>query len=128
MNYAQKFLDNDKFADHVGIKLIEVSEGKATATLELTDKHLNGLGTAHGGVLFTLADLVFAAAANSYGVDAMAININISYFKAVKEGILRAEANEISLSRKLGTYSVIITNEADERIAAFTGTAFRKTS
>ncbi len=121
------FADRDKFANHVGIKLLKASEGSASAELELCEHHFNGLGLAHGGAIFSLADLVFAAAANSHGIDAVAININISYFKAVKKGKLFAEAKEISLNRKLGTYSISITDETGDTVASFQGTAYRKT-
>lgn len=126
MDTLEKMTKNDRFATLVGVRLIEVSEGYAKAELTLGDIHLNGLDIAHGGAIFTLADLVFAAASNSRGTDAVAININISYFQAEREGKLTAEAKEISLNRKLATYSVSVYNEAGKKIAAMQGTAFRK--
>jgi len=126
MDTLEKMTKNDKFAKLVGIKLLEVSEGYAKAELTLDDIHMNGLGIAHGGAVFTLADLVFAAASNSRGSDAVAININISYFQAERVGKLTAEAEEISLNRKLATYSISVRNEAGKKIAAMQGTAFRK--
>lgn len=126
MKKIKTAVDQDRFASHVGIRLLEVSEGYARAEVTIAEQHLNGLGTAHGGIIFTLADLVFAAASNSHGVDAMAVNIHISYFKAVREGTLTAEAKELSLSRKLATYAVEVGDEAGNRVAAFLGTAYRK--
>ncbi len=122
-NFAQE----DRFAQHVGIELLEVSPGRAKARLRITKEHLNGLHTAHGGAIFTLADFVFAAAANAHEGPAMAINVNISYIKAVTEGILFAEAEENALNRKLGNYTVRVTNEQDEPIAIFQGIVYRKT-
>ncbi len=126
MKSIKTAVDQDRFAAHVGIRLLEVSPGYARAEVTLSEVHMNGLGTAHGGIVFTLADLVFAAASNSHGVDAMAVNIHISYFKAVREGTLTAEAKEISLTRKLGTYAVDVTDTDGNRVAAFIGTAYRK--
>jgi len=126
MDTLEKMTKNDKFAKLVGIKLLEVSEGYAKAELTLDDIHMNGLGIAHGGAVFTLADLVFAAASNSRGSDAVAININISYFQAERVGKLTAEAEEISLNRKLATYSISVRNEAGKKIAAMQGTAIRQ--
>ena len=128
MDSLKKIVKNDKFAKLVGVKLLDVSEGYATAEMTLTDNHLNGLGIAHGGAIFTLADLVFAAASNSRGTDAVAININISYFKAERSGTLTAEAKEISLNRKLATYLITVRNDTGKKIAAMQGTAFRKSS
>lgn len=129
MGQTTNAVTKDRFAAEVGIRLLEISPGYARAEMSVEDKHLNGLGLAHGGAIFTLADLVFAAASNSHGVDAVAININMSYFKAARAGgHLTAEAREISLSRKLGNYSISVMNEAGEQIAAMQGTAFRKST
>ncbi|MDM8516253.1 hotdog fold thioesterase [Desulfobacterales bacterium HSG16] len=123
-----EFAKNDLFARFIGIELLEISAGRALAKLEIKDSHLNGVGIAHGGAIFTLADLAFAAAANSYGDStvAVAINVNVSYIKAAGKGTLYAEAVEISKSAKIGTYSAKITNEKGELIASFQGMGYRK--
>ncbi|MCD6352618.1 MAG: PaaI family thioesterase [Proteobacteria bacterium] len=126
MKNIKKFFKNDKFAKHVGIELLEVSEGRAKAKLEIKKEHLNGVKIVHGGAIFTLADLAFAAASNSHGTVALAINANISYLKAVSKGTLIAEAKEVSKNPKLATYSILITNEGGDTIAIFQGTAYRK--
>jgi acyl-CoA thioesterase len=123
---GQRFAQHDAFAKEVGVELLDVSQGYARVKLDLTDKHRNSFGSVHGGVIFTLADAAFAITANSHGTVAMAINVSISYLKAVTEGTLYAEANEISRNPKLGTYVVDVTNEAGERIATFHGMTYRK--
>ncbi|MFP4445235.1 MAG: hydroxyphenylacetyl-CoA thioesterase PaaI [Desulfosudaceae bacterium] len=121
-------IDNDRFAQWIGIDLAEVATGYARAEMTVAADHLNGLGLAHGGAIFTLADLAFAAAANSHGVDAVAVNVNMSYFKACRPGDhLTAAAEEISLSRKLGTYQITVTNQDGQRVALMQGTTYRKT-
>jgi acyl-CoA thioesterase len=123
---GQRFAQHDAFAREVGVELLDVSQGHAKVKLDLTDKHRNSFGTVHGGVVFTVADVAFAIAANSHGTVAMAINVSISYLKAVTEGTLYAEANEISRNPKLSTYAVDVTNEVGERIATFHGMTYRK--
>jgi acyl-CoA thioesterase len=122
----KEFINNDKFASLLGIELLEAGEGRAKAKLEIRDEHLNSINIAHGGAIFSLADLAFAAASNSYGNIAVAINANISFLKAMGKGILYAEASEISKNRKLATYNIIIRNAGDEIIASFQGTVYRK--
>jgi acyl-CoA thioesterase len=126
MKESQRFSKNDTFAQHVGIELLEVSKGKAKAKLTIAEPHLNSFGTVHGGVIFTLADFVFAVAANSHGTIAMAISVSISYIQAVTGGTLFAEAEEVSLNPKLGTYSVRVTDEMDKIVATFQGMAYRE--
>ena len=120
------YFEKDRFAALVGIKLIEVKTGYAKATLEITDQHLNAVNIVQGGVIFTLADFAFAAAANSYGQVSLGINAHISYFQPPKGKMLIAEATEISSNKKIGSYNVDISGEDKELIARFTGMAYRK--
>jgi len=117
---------DDNFAKHLGIELIEVNRGCAQAKLTMKDIHLNGMGVMHGGAIFSLAAWTFALAANSHGNMAIGINASISFITAVREGTLTAKAREVSLSHKLSTYSVDVTDEHGVLIATFQGTAYRK--
>lgn len=121
----ERFKD-DRFAEYAGIELLEVSKGYSRARMRIEEHHLNGLGTIHGGAIFTLADLAFAAAANSHGNVAVAINANISYMKALSSGIITAEAKEVSLNPKIATYTVHVTDEDGNIVAIFQGLAYRK--
>ncbi len=121
----QYFIKNDKFAEYVGIELLEVAEGKAKAKMEIKNHHLNSIKTVHGGAVFALADLVFAVASNSHGTIAMGINVSISYLKAVKEGVIFAEAKEVSINPKLATYNVNVTDGSEEPVAVFQGMVYR---
>jgi acyl-CoA thioesterase len=94
--------------------------------MQVGKHHLNGVGTVQGGALFTLADFTFAAACNSHGTVAVAINCSISYVKAVSSGTLIADARETSLGGRIGTYTIDITNENGDLIAIFQGMAYRK--
>ncbi|HDQ44439.1 MAG TPA: PaaI family thioesterase [bacterium] len=118
--------ENDRFARHTGIELIAIEPGYARARLEIREYHLNSAGLVHGGAIFTLADLVFAAAANSYGNIALAINANINFIRGAKGGTLYAEARELACHPRLGTYSVRITDEEDNLLATFEGLVYRK--
>ena len=126
MDNIRAFFKNDRFAEHVGIELLEVSEGRAKASLTIGKQHLNSVGIVHGGAIFALADLVFAVASNSHGSIAVAINVSISYVKAVSEGTLIAEAKEVSLNPKLATYTVHVTDENGDIVAIFQGMVYRK--
>ena len=127
MEVIKKFFKNDRFARHVGIELLEVSEGRAKAKMTVKECHLNGVNIAHGGAIFSLADLAFAVASNSHRTVAVSINVSISYLKASVAGdTLVAEAIEVSRNPKLATYEVRVTNETDELIAIFLGTVYRK--
>ena len=122
----QWFLERDAFAKSLGIRLIEAAPGYAKTAMDITADHRNGAGIAHGGAIFTLADLAFAVAANSHGKLSLGVAAAISYVKAGLGSTLYAEAREISLGAKLATYAVTISNDSGEIIASFQGTAYRK--
>ena len=126
MEKILKFFEKDRFADLSNIEVVSISPGKATTTMEIEEMHLNGVGTVHGGALFTLADFTFALAANSHGTVTVAINANISYFKAVSSGVLRAEARDLSSGGRIASYTVDIYDEARDLVAVFQGMAYRK--
>ncbi len=126
MNDMEKFIANDFFARHLGIELLEHSEGKALAKMEIASHHLNSAGILHGGAIFGLADAIFAVASNSHGTLAVAISAGISYFKAVRRGTIFAEAEEVSLNPKLATYLIRVKDEKGDTIALFEGTVYRK--
>ncbi len=122
----KRHFDKDEFARAAGIQLLEAGPGHAKACMEVTARHLNSVGTLHGGAMFTLADFVFAVASNAHGKIAMAIQTDIAFFKAVRSGTITACAREISLHEKLGTYLVEITDETGTLVAHFRGTAYRR--
>ena len=126
MEHMKKFFKNDRFADWVGIELLEASPGSARARMEITDHHLNAVGIVHGAAVFSLADLVFAVASNSHGSVAVAVNASISFLKATSGGTLFAEATEVSRNPKLASYTVRVTDGSDDLIAIFQGMVYRK--
>lgn len=120
------FFKRDRFAQHSGIELLEIGPGRAKARMQIKDCHLNGVDLVHGGAIFTLADLVFAAASNSHGTVAVAINASIWFVKAARQGVLIAEGREVSRNPKLATYSIEVTDDMGELVAKFEGMVYRK--
>jgi acyl-CoA thioesterase len=123
---TKRYFTNDHFAATSGVRLVDLVPGFAKACLAVEERHLNSVGTVQGGAIFTLADFAFAAASNSRGNVAVAVNTSLSFLKATQSGILYAEAREISRSRKLSVCTVEISNDAGELVALFQGTAYIK--
>lgn len=120
------FSEHDRFARHCGLELIDARPGSARVRMTIQPFHFNGAGTVHGGAIFTLADFAFAVASNSQGQLAMGINTSTTFIKAARGGVLHAEAQEISLNKRLGNYQIRVTDDQEQLIALFQGTAFRK--
>lgn len=126
MEHIKQRLQDDQFAGRTGIELLSLSPGRASARMSLQPHHLNGLGTVQGGAIFTLADFTFAAASNSHGTVAVAVNASITFMKAAQTGTLWAEARELAKNFKIGTYSVEIKDDQGDLVAQFQGLAYRK--
>ena len=90
-----KNVKNDKFAQLLGIEILEASPGYALVKMKIEDKHKNGINIVQGGAIFTLADYAFAIACNADGSTTVGINASISYFKAPQGTFIRAEAREV---------------------------------
>ena len=126
MDIQKFFSERDRFAKHCGIELLEVGKGYAKTRMKIGEEHLNGVDLVHGGAIFTLADLAFAASCNSHGILAVAINVSISYLKAGIRGTLTAEAEEVACNPRLGSYTIRVTDDEGDLVALFQGMAYRK--
>ena len=124
--HVKAYLGRDRFAAQCGISILEIGEGHATVRMEAGDEHLNSWGSVHGGALFTLADMAFAAAANSYGQLAVGINCTINFTRAAPKGALVAEAVEESRSPRIATYIIRIRREDGTLVATAQGMSYVK--
>jgi acyl-CoA thioesterase len=80
---------------------------------------LNFHGMTHGGVIFALGDIAFAAASNSHGQTAVALNVAISYLKASRAGDrLVAEAVEQHTSGPTALYDITIRDDRTGELVA----------
>ena len=120
-------IGQDPFARFLGIELLDLREGYSRVALTVGEHMLNFHGVPHGGVIFSLADAAFAAACNSYGQVAVALNVSISFLAAVPLGTrLYAEATEESRGRRTALYRLAVTTEDGAPVALCHGTAYRK--
>ena len=122
----KEFFKNDNFAAYTGIELLEIAKGYSRAKLVIEEKHLNAGGRTQGGVVFTLADLALAAAANSHGRIAFSLSSSITYLRASNVGdTLIAEARERYIGRTTGCYQIDVTNQHGKLVATFESSIFR---
>lgn len=122
----RRFFLRDRFARGAGMRLEEVRPGYARTRMTVSDRHLNAVDVAQGGAIFTLADLAFAACCNSHGTVAVAVNVSIQFVRAGRKGTLVAEAHEASVSPRLSSVDVRVTDRTGALVAIFTGLAYRK--
>lgn len=126
MTLLESLNANDHFANYIGAKLTEVREGFARAELTIGNQHVNAAGVCQGGVMYTLADLAFAAVANCHGTLTLGIANNITFLKSGQLGeTIVAECTELLDHHRLPYCDIRIMNQQGELIAVMTGLAYR---
>jgi acyl-CoA thioesterase len=105
-----------------GIEIDEAREGYARIRMPVRSDMLNGHGTAHGGMIFALADSAFAYACNGRNLRTVAAQASITFLDAAREGeMLIAEARERALVGRSGVYNVSVIAADGRAIAEFQG-------
>ncbi len=112
-------------ADHasqdLGIVLLDLGPGEVSVELTMEQRHMNAQGNCHGGILFTLADIAFGLACNSYGPPNVGAAADIVYARPARIGD-RLVASAVTRTRfgRTGVYDVTVTC-GDTVIAEFRG-------
>lgn len=119
-------MDHDAFSQWMQLQVLDVQEGYSKVRMTIRKEMVNGFGIVHGGIPFSLADSAFAFACNNRNNLSVALDVTITFSKAVNIGdVLTAEAKEIHNGRSTGVYLITVTNQNNEQVALFKGTCFR---
>jgi acyl-CoA thioesterase len=118
----------DSFANWLGATIETIEPGYSRVSLVVTAAMLNFHGMTHGGLLFSLGDIAFAAASNSHGQTALALNVATSFIRATGVGDhLVAEATEVHLGGATALYDIVITEKNSQQLVAKSqATVYRK--
>lgn len=100
----------DRASRELGMRVEQVSRGRARVAMQVRADMTNGHGTAHGGYIFALADSAFAFACNSTNERTVAQACDIVFVAPAHEGdVLAAEAVERHSFGRNGIYDVRVT-------------------
>jgi acyl-CoA thioesterase len=120
-------MQSDRYAELLGMELLDVRPGYSRVGMVIRDDMFNFNDLPHGGAIFSLADVAFAAASNAHGTVSVALNMEISYLRSVPSGTsLVAEATEEHLGRRTALYHITVSSEAGDLIASCHGVVYRK--
>ena len=90
---------NHPFAKLIGLEFESAHAGRSVCRLETDERHLNPHGVVHGAVMYALADTGMGGALYPQlqkDQSCTTIEIKISYFKPVKEGVLECSTRVIN--------------------------------
>ena len=105
-----------------GIVIEEARAGYVRLRMKLRDDMLNGHRTAHGGMIFSLADTAFAYVCNGRNERTVAAQAGIVFLGSAEAGeTLIAEAEELASQGRSGVTRVAVRTSDGRPIAEFTG-------
>jgi len=109
--------ENDNFAIHLGFEIVESRQGHSLVRAKVAKENLNGMGIAHGGFLYSLADVALAAAVNTDGRVAVNSTTTINYLQPCPLGAtILAEGNFIFDSPKNCLCQISIRDEKSKAL------------
>ncbi len=108
----------------LAIRHVSFGPGTMVAEIDVRDDLLTPFGTLHGGVISALADHVLGSVmypVMSRGQWAATTEFKLNLLRPVRDGVLRASAEIISMSRRMAVIRIDITN-GDRLAGAAQGT------
>lgn len=121
--------EQNSFGNLVCVRIEEIREGYARSVLDVRADLSNPIGSLHGGVLFTIADITGGSAAVSHGEQVTTVDADIRYLRpgiGVKRIV--CEAEEIKKGKTLFVYRIDVRDQDGTLLTAgtFTYMSLRK--
>ena len=114
-NYVEK---HDKLMRHLQMTIESATPEFARVSMPLTENHKNGMGCAHGGAIFALADVAFGSAANAgKGLGVVSLSTTIEFLRPGQTSPLVAEAHVVRRGQRIQNYAVKVFDGSGELIA-----------
>ena len=116
---------SDRFAELLGVETLHSSFDQTVCRLRVRDEQRNALGGIHGGLIFALADIAFAAACNAGEATYIGLQAEVRYMAQAQGDELTASATRMGGSRRIAHYQVLVSDALANPIALFTASAYR---
>lgn len=112
--------EQSPYYKHLGITIVEASEGYAKLRLDFKDCLTHPFGYLHGGAIASLADSAGINAALTILKDeqkALTLEMKINYLLPVKDTAVYAEARIVHKGKKFALADVDVKNDAGRLVA-----------
>ena len=116
----------EPFARNLNMKLVSLELGYSAVEMTYDPAVMDNIYVqAHGGAIFALIDEAFETAGQTHGTIALALNVNVTYVSSPAAGMrLRAEAREVSRTKRTAIYDIRVTDQDEQIIATCQALAF----
>ncbi len=109
----------------LGIKILELSEGRSLVEMEVDERLHNMSGNMHGGMMADIADAAMGIAISttmSSDEDFTTMEMKISFFRPHVKGPLRAEGIVAKRGKRVAFAEAVLTNQQKQIVAKANGT------
>lgn len=108
----KKLVTHNIYAEELGIELLTLRQGYARGRMPYRLESANPYGSLHGGVLYSLADIICGLAACTYGQYSSTIEGSMHYVRpALNTRYVICEARELRQGRQVSVYYAELTND-----------------
>ena len=124
ITFVNEKVQDIPFLKTLGVSVRDIAEKHAEMTVTIDERHLNYMGTVHGGLISALVDTVcfFPKPLIPSGLKLTTVDLNVSYVRpAMKGDTLVARSELLHLGRRTARLSVKVTDQ-DHGLVAY-GTA-----
>ena len=117
----------EPFALTLGMELRELASGFSAVEMTYDPASMNNLfARAHGGAIFSLIDEAFETVCQTVGEVTVALNVSVNFVASPESGArLRAEAREVSSTRRTASYDIRVCDGEGQLIAVCQALAYR---
>lgn len=118
---------SEPLAQTLKMELMELEEGFSAVEMQYEPEMMDNLfGRAHGGAIFSLIDEAFETVCQTVGTTTVALSVSVNYVASPEgPGRLRAEARELSGTKKTANYLIRVTDEQGRLIATCQALGYR---
>ena len=121
-NYVAK---HDKLVRHLQMQVEVATPEFARVIMPISEHHKNGMGVAHGGAIFALADVAFGAAANAgRTTGVVSLTSSIEFLNPGRVSPLVGEARLVRAGHHVVSYDVRILDAEGALVARAVSTGF----
>lgn len=106
--------------EHLGMRSIEMDRARVVIEMDVGPHVHQPMGLLHGGASAALAETAASIGAWLHcgpGQHAVGIELNVSHLRAVRTGVVRAEATPVRAGKSIHVWAVDVVDESGERVA-----------
>ena len=112
--------ENVPYHKFMGLKFVNAGEGYAELKLPVKKEIMNSNGVVHGGMYYTLCDLVASAALEATREEGhfyVTNDINVSVLLSANTGVLTAKGEVLKSGKRMAFVEARVYNDKDELLA-----------